>query len=89
MSAAATRSRMDIERDEAGVGMPDRRPPAPPLPKVAAFSPGQVRHERRREPADDDDDLNDEYVDLAGVGPGGAGAKGEDVEAGFDDRTGR
>ena len=86
MSAAATKSRMDIERDEAGVGMPDRRPPAPPLPKVAAFSPGQVRHERRREPADnDDDDLNDEY-DLAGWAPGGAGA-GEDVDE--DSTTGR
>ncbi len=82
MSAAATGSRMDIERDEA-VGMPDRRPPAPPLPKVAAFSPGQVRHERRREPADDD---ANEYVDLAGWAPRGAGA-GEDVDG--DSMTGR
>ena len=86
MSAAATRSRMDIERDEA-VGMPDRRPAAPPLPKVAAFSPGQVRHERRRrEPADDDAD-DDEYVDLAGWAPRGAGA-GEDVDL-RDSMTGR
>ena len=77
MSAAATKSRMDIERDEGNHGMPDRRPPAPPLPKVAAFSPGQVRHERRREPAeeeeDDDDDEYDKYVNLT------LGA-GEDVD---------
>ena len=68
MGAAATKSRMDIERDEGNYGMPNRRPPAPPLPKVAAFSPGQVRHERRREPAaEEEEEEEDEYIQLYGT----------------------